>query len=223
MAIFLAIALWENPHLNTNRRKITNLLSFIIPLAMMLSLYLWLNWMRFGHPLEPGYTYIYVAPNVPDFLAARVEKYGLFHPIYIPFNFINLFLQGFHVEFKGATYLDDPYMNRFGTSLTFASPFIFIAFWATWKRRLLWAAWIPIGLALIHILMYHANGWKQINAQRYALDFLPLLTLLVALGLKRVPQQLWKAIIIYAVSPKHHRPLFYSPVRIASIATSPPH
>ena len=48
--------------------------------------------------------------------------------------------------------------------------------------------------------MYHANGWAQINAQRYALDFLPILMLLTVRGLPYANRKLWEGCVIYSVA-----------------------
>jgi hypothetical protein len=39
----------------------------------------------------------------------------------------------------------------------------------------------------------------QVNAQRFSLDFLPLLWVLVALGSRRVEPRLWKGLVAWAV------------------------
>lgn len=43
------------------------------------------------------------------------------------------------------------------------------------------------------------NGWIQVNAQRFTLDFWPILILLVGLGTQRVAARVWKASILWGV------------------------
>lgn len=193
--LFLCVVLWENPHFNTRRGKFGNILGFMLSVGFCLGIYLAYNWIRFGNILDTGYSYLLLS----GFLKERFERFGLFHPAYVPFNFIHMFLQGFHITFSPPTYLGGMQMDPFGTSLAFASPFVFIAFRAKWKRSLLWAAWTSITMSLIHILLYCCNGWIQVNAQRYSLDFLPILILLVALGTKWTAESLWKAAMIYSI------------------------
>ena len=50
------------------------------------------------------------------------------------------------------------------------------------------------------MLFYYNNGWGQINVQRFTLDFLPVLVVLVALSVKNVNKKLFYASIIYSVS-----------------------
>lgn len=61
-----------------------------------------------------------------------------------------------------------------GTSIIAASPFLLYAFYARADARML------VGLPVIAIicgitLFYHSNGYSQHNVQRYALDWLPVL------------------------------------------------
>jgi hypothetical protein len=152
--------------------------------------------VRFGNAFDTGYTYLIQT----GFLKARFERYGIFHPVYIPFNFIYMFLQGFHVYFRAPSALAIAGMDHFGTSIIFASPFVLAAFWAKWKRNLLWGAWVSISLMLIHLLFHFNNGYLQINAQRFTLDFLPILILLVALGVQQMQKGLWKIMVAYSIA-----------------------
>lgn len=187
--------LWNKSTTDSLKLKIRKVLGFLLSLSFCISLYLVFNWIRFDNAFDTGYSYL----SLPEIFRNRVEKYGLFNPAYIQFNFIYMFLQGFHVEFSPPTYLSGITMDPFGTSITFASPFVFIALLAKWKKKLLWAAWVSIGLTLLHMLLYYTNGYVQANSQRFTLDFFPIIILLVALGLHRIPESIWKGAIIYSV------------------------
>lgn len=193
--LFLCAALWGNPDHSTRRRKLAHLLGFLLSLGLCAGLYLAFNWARFGSPFDTGYSYIVLG----GFLKERVGRFGLFNLAYVPANLIHLFLQGFHVEFSPPSYLGAPRMDPFGTSLTFASPFVFVALWARWRRGLLWTAWLGIGLSVVHALLYYNNGWWQQNAHRFTLDFLPLLMVLVALGTRRLSPRAWKPAVLYSI------------------------
>jgi hypothetical protein len=52
---------------------------------------------------------------------------------------------------------------------------------------------------VITLLFYHTNGWRQVNAYRYTLDFLPVLVLLIALGTNRIKPTIWKTAIAYSI------------------------
>lgn len=203
--IFLLVLLWHRPEYRHRRDRITNIIMFLIPIILCLGAYLAYNWFRFENILDTGYSYIFAATDYstvssPDFFQkARFEKYGLFHPVYVPFNFIHMFVQGFHIEFSQPDFLGSIRMNPFGTSLTFASPFVFVGLMAKWKKSHLWAAWLSISLMVTQILFYVSNGWVQVNACRYTLDFLPILVLLVAIGTNSVKPKIWKTAIAYSI------------------------
>ncbi len=124
-----------------------------------------------------------------------MNRYGVFNFAYVPFNLMQLLFQGFHFELSRTQFK----MDRNGTSITFASPWVFAAVRAAWDRPLLIAAWASVLLTLAHQMVYYSNGWAQANAQRYTLDFLPVLLPLVALGVKRCPPALWKGAVAYSV------------------------
>lgn len=182
-APFLAIALWRAEAENAKQQH-RRLIAFIAALGVGVGAYLAFNFARFGDPFEAGYRYIPLTGH----LAERVNRYGLFHPAYIPFNATYLFLQGFHLEFAPPDYLHVKGLDPFGTSLFAASPFVFAALGARWERPMIAGAWASMALIVAHTLLYHNNGMLQWNAQRFTLDFLPITTLLVALGAPYCPR-----------------------------------
>ncbi len=195
-AVFLAAALWQHGVEDRPGRRLLRLAAFGLPLAACAGIYLWLNAVRFGSPFDTGYSYM----PLEGFLAARVEQYGLFHPAYVPANLVYMFLQGFHIQFTGPPQLVVAGADLLGTSVTFASPFLFFAVLARWTRPLLWSAWLAILLPTVHMLFYYNNGFAQTNAQRFTLDFLPVLIVLLALGMRRVPAAWWRAAIGYSIA-----------------------
>jgi hypothetical protein len=79
---------------------------------------------------------------------------------------------------------------------------VLAAFFAR-RNRLVWAAWAVVGITAAATLFYYNNGWVQHNAQRFTLDFWPVLLIPLALGLKEQfsagQGRLWQGLIIYAV------------------------
>ncbi|MBN1207433.1 MAG: glycosyl transferase family 39 [Myxococcaceae bacterium] len=192
---FIAVAVWLRHAEAGRRRQVLQAGTALMVAGGCTLAYLWLNAARFGSPFDTGYA----GMPLGDFLAERVARYGLFHPAYVPFNFFHMFLEGPHFVFGGPRQLAPQYMGDMGTSLTLASPFIFVALAARGQRPWLVAAWSAVLLALVHMLHYYNNGWVQLNAQRFSLDFLPLLWVLVALGTRRVEPRLWKVLVAWAV------------------------
>lgn len=172
------------------------LMGFAASCAVLGGAYLAFNWARFGNPFDLGYRYLLLGGH----LLERFIQFGLFHPRYVLFNTFYLFVQGFHVQFTGSRALTLQGMDPWGTSLIAASPFLLASFAARWPKPLLWAAWGSILLCLVPQLFYYNNGWWQINGQRFAMDFLPILIVLTALGVRRVQGAVWKGAIAYAVA-----------------------
>lgn len=195
--IFLVAAIWCNARFSGPKRiKVLQVAGLAAGFAVCFVLYLYFNWVRFDHVLDTGYEYL----NLSSFLKVRVERFGQFNWAYIPYNFTHLFLQGFNLEYQGADLMQLKGMNRFGTSITFASPFVFFAFRAREKPLFLTGAWLAIGATLIHQLFYYNNGFLQYNTHRFTLDFLPIIMVLIALGARKAKPNTWlKAAILYAV------------------------
>jgi hypothetical protein len=190
--LFLLVAVWQNwkPH-RPRSARLLNLAGFCLVGAASVAVYLWFNYACFGDPLTAGGAYVKVGPV----WTANLERFGMMNLAYVPFNFAQMFFQGFHFEISDNLLK----MDRNGTSITFASPFVFAAFWARWRRPLVALALTASALTLCHQLIYYSNGWAQVNAQRYTLDFLPLLFPLIALGVRRLPPALWKSAIAYSI------------------------
>jgi 4-amino-4-deoxy-L-arabinose transferase-like glycosyltransferase len=193
-SIFLVAVLWET---QTSRKRMLNIFGFVGSFGICILIYLILNYLRFGS-FESGYAEI----NLAGFGKERFEHYGLFNAAYFVFNSVYMFLQGFHLESGGAGHLQFSALDPFGTSLLSASPFIIAAFFAKWKRTISWGAWLAIVLSLAHMMFYHNNGFIQYNAQRFTLDFMPILILLVALGFRNSSKDLMlvlKMMVVYSI------------------------
>jgi 4-amino-4-deoxy-L-arabinose transferase-like glycosyltransferase len=193
-AIFLLAALWVRHR--EMRCRMWQVAGFALAFSAAIGFYCWFNWVRYGNPFDTGYSYL----AQPEHLAIRQEGPGLFHWKYIPFNLYYLLFSVPQIEFHGLDFLAGWSMSAWGTSLTFASPFLVFALFSRLNRPLKWAAWLAIALTALHVSFYHANGWKQINCFRYALDFMPLLLVLCATAPIQEHRGLWRAGIIYAIA-----------------------
>lgn len=191
---FLALLLTGGE--TSTKARLRRLVGFGASCALLGGAYLAFNWARFGDPFDSGYRYLLLGGH----LLERFVQFGLFHPRYVLFNAFYLFIQGFHIVFTGSRFLTIAGMDPWGTSLIAASPFLLAAVAARWERPLLWAAWGSVILCIVPQLFYYNNGWWQINGQRFAMDFLPVLIVLTALGVRRVQGAVWKGAIVYAVA-----------------------
>ena len=137
----------------------------------------WLyNWARFGNILETGYGFIVPSENI---LGRRLSGIGLFSPSYFFQNAIYLLVSGPHVVFGGSRFLNVQGLDPLGTSLLAASPWVVLAVYLRLDRTT-WLLLGVIGMIAGVTLFYHGNGFEQMNMQRFTLDWLPLLLVLMA-------------------------------------------
>ncbi len=146
------------------------------------------NYARFGSPLETGYAYIFppiwdVPGEAGTFLRDRVRELGLFSEQYLPFNAVYMFFAGPHVEFSGRYMTELSGFDINGASPFLVAPALLLAFLAPWDRRFFWG-FLTVVLVMALTLFYHSNGFSQYSAQRYALDWLPVLMVFVARGVR---------------------------------------
>ena len=121
------------------------------------------------------------------------------YEVRILFNLYTFFIKGFNIEFQGPALLQIKDMDLWGTSLLSASPFLIASIRAKWPATLKWSAWLTIFCILLGLLFYHNNGYFQTNTIRFSLDFLPLLFVLTALGIKDINPWLLRSLIGYAI------------------------
>lgn len=182
---------------NRDKQSVTfrNFLALCSATGIFVLIYMVYNFVRFGNPLDTGYDHIVYIGILKD----RVEQYGVFSWRYVLFNLYSVLIKGFNIEFDGNTYLNIRDMDLWGTSLLSASPFLIASVKASWPKILKIFAWLTIVAILIGQLFYHNNGYHQINAMRFALDFLPIIVVLMALGSKFVPGWLFKSLVAYSI------------------------
>jgi hypothetical protein len=162
------------------RNLVKPVLLAAIPVLAALALIFAYNWARFGNPLDTGYAYIH-NPGVESFIGKRIADLGLFSRDYALFNALYLFVQGVHFEFTGPHLTRLTGLDKAGVALLVASPWLLLAFYARLDRVFAAGAAVLAVIAGI-TLFYHSNGADQINTQRYVLDWLPILIVLMLRG-----------------------------------------
>jgi len=180
---------------NLQKIKLSSVISLFASVSIFIGIYLCYNYMRFANPFNPGYNYI----SYIGVLKERVDEYGVFSIRYLPFNLYSFFIKGFNIEFSGNGLMNIKDMDLWGTSIIAASPFVILSLKAKWSKLLLISAWSTIILIVSGFLFYHNNGFHQVNCMRFSLDFLPLLFVLIAMGIKQIPDWLLKSMIVYAI------------------------
>ena len=167
--------------------------SFGSVLAVVLVAMLWYNYARFGSLLDFGYSGMNVNPLVGDSL----HGYGQFSVHFLKVNarFMLLEPPKFIKVFPYVTF------NPYGTSIFLTMPALFFAFLGFRRREQRWlAASLLAGcvLPVAAVLLYFNTGWYQFG-YRFALDFLPFLFLLAALGIAERPRWSEKTLIVLSV------------------------
>lgn len=134
-----------------------------------------MNWARFDHPFEFGHSYLQIVWR------DRIERWGLFNYHYFAKN-LSVFVAGLpwlsavppHVKISGH-----------GLALWFTTPALL---WVFFPKKPWTASMVALALAATIValldLCYQNSGWVQFG-YRFALDYLPLLFVLLALGGRR--------------------------------------
>ncbi|MBC5828666.1 MAG: hypothetical protein GIW98_00550 [Candidatus Eremiobacteraeota bacterium] len=86
-----------------------------------------------------------------------------------------------------------------GIALTWTSPALLLAFFAREPRRLAVAMWIAAGLTAAPNFLYYVNGFAQFG-MRHALDFVPFLFVLMALGVRAGLPLSGRLLIVYSIA-----------------------
>ncbi len=147
---------------------------FSIPVVALGLVAMWHNEARFGDPFEWGHEYLQIRWR------PRIERWGLFNYHYVARN-LSVFLASLPW-----LSVEPPHVvvSRHGLALWVTTPALL---WALWPKRVtatmvsLTAAVLPV---LVLNLMYQNSGWIQFG-YRFALDWLPLVFALLALGGRR--------------------------------------
>lgn len=201
MPFLFALALGRGePLVSLSREHFSRLFKLGLPVAAAIGIYFAYNYARFGSPLDTGYLYIY--QSVPEaernFLNLRATELGVFSPEFLLSNVMHLFVQGFHADFGGRYLTEIGGLDPLGTSLLAASPFVLLAVFTPMSRTVL------VGLACIAamvmpMLFYHSNGFTQYNAQRYVVDWLPILAYLLALAVRPALRPALAVLVVYGI------------------------
>jgi hypothetical protein len=168
------------------------LAGLVVPLAMVAAY----NYLRFGNPIESGYKHAVLQYPV----LAEALQHGLFSLVHVPKNLFMMLLQGpLPYPSADAPVLQFPYVvpSPWGMGLFFTSPALLYAFRAG-RSSLMIACWLAVASIMVPVVTYYGIGWVQFGF-RYALDFIPFLALLAALGLSASPSRLSKALITLSV------------------------
>ena len=145
------------------------------------------NEARFDSAFEFGHSYL------KGGAAGRIRDHGLFS-----FNFLNTNLSAAFVNLPRLS-TEAPYfqVTKHGLSLLFTTPVLFLLARPATKHPLMLVCWLTVAAAAIPGLLYQNTGWEQFG-YRFAIDYLPYLFILLALGGRPLTKKV-KAVIIFAI------------------------
>jgi hypothetical protein len=170
-------------------------LRLALPACAAILIYLAYNYGRFGAFLETGYGYVDYPSGV---LRDRLDTSGLWSADYLIFNLYHAVVQGFHAEFAGPGHLELVGMDRFGTAIPVASPWLAMLFFTPVNRRTLWCG-VLVAVLFTVMLFYHSNGYTQYNVQRYSLDWLPAALIMMAYAAQRHSSPLFPLAVLWGM------------------------
>jgi len=151
------------------------LLLSVLPLIIVGLGFAYYNTIRFGDFLEMGYRYMFI----DDVLTASLDSFGPFNPVFIPKNFYYAFLDlpELHNEFPFIV------LDGWGLSMFLSTPLLLYAFRVDLSERVIRFCLSAIVLIAFPSLLYYNSGYLQAG-YRYALDYLPLMMVLIINGMR---------------------------------------
>jgi hypothetical protein len=158
------------------RSIVHNGIRLAVPIVVAVALHALYNLARFGSLGDAGYRYILMGEE----FGALVERYGRFHPHFIPHNLFGLLLAP--PRFAGGLPVPDPH----GMSILLTTPFLLLALWPRPWSTLERVAAVTIVLIALPGLLYYNDGWVQFG-QRFALDWIAPGLLVASFGARRAP------------------------------------
>ena len=151
-------------------------------LAVIAGPLLSLNYFKFGHPLDFGYSYIYVGRETEP-MGRRYEEHGTFSTHFIPENLYYMHLAPPRIGEITAAGVQISNDNPSSTSLWITTP---LAVWVLLSVGCWWrevnGRTLMMGslLVMAGLLCYHSPGFLAPGYCRFALDFLPIWLLVAA-------------------------------------------
>lgn len=181
----LFTVLWHQPQ----PRK--NIVFFLLPLTLILGFYGLYNHLRFGSPLDTGVARHQMHPRYIE----DVARYGFFSLHYAPLNLYYHFLHPFRLAPQPPFFHPDPE----GNSLFLVTPALFLLLTTRWpKNPLVISLGISCVLTEAPAMLYMATGWIQFG-HRFAMDYMPLLFILLAFSFSQRLSWVTKALAVLSV------------------------
>lgn len=163
---------WEWREVARSREAIRRVLFFAGGPSVMVALMLLYNYARFGTIIDLGYAH-------PQYLNEPWFAKGRFDISYVPRHIQAIFYLGPNLDENRFPFFKP---SEFGMALFMVTP-AFLYLFAARVRRLEVAAAVAMGLVMIPHLLHGTTGWTQFG-YRYSMDYLPMLAVLTASGMR---------------------------------------
>jgi len=190
------LELWRvTPGVGAERRRamIKPLVRFAIPIIALACVGMAYNFIRFDSFTEFGHSYLALGDHRPVRQQTQIEQYGLAHIHYLSRNLAAAFALLPDVVAKAPWFQ----ISGHGLAMWFTTPLLLFVVWPRDKPSIHRALWITVALVAAPTLLYMNSGWVQFG-YRFALDYLPFLIMLIAIG-GRPLGKLGKALIVFGI------------------------
>lgn len=147
---------------------------FSAPILLCGLLAMWMNQARFDDPFEFGHSFLQIGWR------GRIEKWGLFNYHFVGRN-LAIFTSSLPWLSANAPHLT---ISRHGLALWVTTPALFLLLSPVRITPVLKALTLAVIPVIVLNLMYQNSGWVQFG-YRFALDYMPLLFVMLALGGRR--------------------------------------
>jgi hypothetical protein len=156
------------------RPALRTLAVFAAPIVVIGALTMWMNAERWDNPFEFGHRYLMIRWR------DRIATWGLFSYHYLSRN-----LAVFWTSLPWLT-SREPHViiSRHGLALWFTTPALLLTLWPKRLDAQMVGLYLAAAAVALWNLLYQNTGWVQFG-YRFALDYLPLLMVLLALGGRR--------------------------------------
>jgi hypothetical protein len=194
------------------RRFVVRVIAFGVPVIMAGFAQMAYNYARFGDPLESGIGITVRTGGEPAFVP-DFERYGSFNLVYLKKN-LYYYLWNAEFPIRNGLRTFDPE----GNSMFLITPPLLYLF-LVWRKRdaftlALLCGTVPV---MATLLLFRATGYAQFG-NRYLLDAMPLLLLLVATGMNGRLSLIGGVLIIAAIAMNTFGTLRFFPVQTARLA-----
>ena len=174
------------------------ILIFSSALLLPIIFFLFYNFFRFGNIAETGYGSVYnyyinfgIKYNLLRTLVPNsFPHFGQLDIRNIPLHFYTMFFM--FPNFSTVAPFITPSIYGMGMLLT--SPFLIYSIFA--RNKLVLITWVTIILVGLPDFLFYAQGWVQFG-YRFALDFLPFLLILTALGFQKRTLRLQLVLVFF--------------------------